>query len=1069
MANGTGTGGFNIDGKLQTYDVGVVKEEESSTPYDPGAVKVDGRPKDISNGTKKTLASYLSKVTLGRESPLALPRKPNAYPIDGDIGPPSTLLDPYGNTPPLPTGGPNVNKFAKDGPALRSRSDDSVDLDSKFKRGLSATSGPNPEDGHNLFQNVAVPPGGAGSLLDATVVLTGGGDFGAGTEPFSPGTKKTELNEKVVVGSYTKKLLAKNRFAAGQGTYTDSVADQLNPQQFVRGYKPGSSKAPDDAVRVSFGQLAQVGTNLMVRTTKELGSTRDGYSPASSAAEANAILPTFQQIGIERIEMELLQAKSVFDALPFVPIKNEQLTDFSKLSWGALNSALDQYSGVTNFGMQLLAVSLVVSVTVAIDILGLVLSLLMPSTVKKDKSGRPDMRDRFGRLPIGSSVANNKPIDTSSVGGMVSAILSGNLTATAIFGVRPTKNADFWKCLLRGSLAFFGLDGDGAAAVLKNSLSLTQHPGYVTAVARSFSRAFLRIADSFKELSKAFGVGLTSGIKQLFSLLDTFRTSRFISAITVFANLGDIVLGRMNDPKLNDGVANNGFGAKKSYIDALPNGSGASHYKNRLLNVSNPMLAWSTARATDMLVLPDISQKIPGMDRPNFYVEEVGGITKSPYSIYSTDASSEKLAGREANRLSTELREQMENSLESEYVPFYLHDVRTNEIVSFHAFLASLSDSYSSTYDSIEGFGRVEPIKTYKSTSRKMDFSFYLVATNPLDFDYMWTKINKITTLVYPQYTRGKEIVTTVDKDPYRITAPFSQQIGAAPMVRLRIGDLVKSNYSKFGLARLFGYGNAESNFGGEDVQKSPNNPITGLYDKKLRDVGTIHYMKDLKDYVSQSERALIDDNRNSLPAGYVAEILEVVEELSEESDEEQYTYTVKIIADPNIKSNPEEIRAIEALLEEGLLDREFKKVDRHSLTPTAETKKKAWSAVKTARAVRAEQDEGFAKAAQIGKGIENFMNEENNPISRSFKNSGGKGLAGFIESLTFDWYDRTPWELNAMQPEQVSGRRAPMMCKVSIGFSPIHDISPGLDHNGFNRAPIYPVGPFNPNPYGGK
>lgn len=25
--------------------------------------------------------------------------------------------------------------------------------------------------------------------------------------------------------------------------------------------------------------------------------------------------------------------------------------------------------------------------------------------------------------------------------------------------------------------------------------------------------------------------------------------------------------------------------------------------------------------------------------------------------------------------------------------------------------------------------------------------------------------------------------------------------------------------------------------------------------------------------------------------------------------------------------------------------------------------------------------------------------------------------------------------------------------------FEPIHDIAPGLDHDGFNRAPIYPVG----------
>ena len=38
-------------------------------------------------------------------------------------------------------------------------------------------------------------------------------------------------------------------------------------------------------------------------------------------------------------------------------------------------------------------------------------------------------------------------------------------------------------------------------------------------------------------------------------------------------------------------------------------------------------------------------------------------------------------------------------------------------------------------------------------------------------------------------------------------------------------------------------------------------------------------------------------------------------------------------------------------------------------------------------------------------------------------------------------------------------GSRAPMSCKVTINFSVIHDISPGLDASGMNRAPLYNVG----------
>ena len=62
-----------------------------------------------------------------------------------------------------------------------------------------------------------------------------------------------------------------------------------------------------------------------------------------------------------------------------------------------------------------------------------------------------------------------------------------------------------------------------------------------------------------------------------------------------------------------------------------------------------------------------------------------------------------------------------------------------------------------------------------------------------------------------------------------------------------------------------------------------------------------------------------------------------------------------------------------------------------------------------------------------------------------------GRGLAGFITGFDIDW-DESPWEV-------ALGSRAPQTVKISITFSPIHDIAPGIDHDGFNRAPIYNVG----------
>jgi hypothetical protein len=104
-----------------------------------------------------------------------------------------------------------------------------------------------------------------------------------------------------------------------------------------------------------------------------------------------------------------------------------------------------------------------------------------------------------------------------------------------------------------------------------------------------------------------------------------------------------------------------------------------------------------------------------------------------------------------------------------------------------------------------------------------------------------------------------------------------------------------------------------------------------------------------------------------------------------------------------------------------------------------------------------------FAASNPYDAAMLQFMNDEN-AVVKSFKSVGGKGLAGFIESLAFDWYDKVTWNVDtppnpSEKNSQPLADRAPKMCKITISFSPIHDITPGLDYSGVNRAPIYPVG----------
>ena len=73
------------------------------------------------------------------------------------------------------------------------------------------------------------------------------------------------------------------------------------------------------------------------------------------------------------------------------------------------------------------------------------------------------------------------------------------------------------------------------------------------------------------------------------------------------------------------------------------------------------------------------------------------------------------------------------------------------------------------------------------------------------------------------------------------------------------------------------------------------------------------------------------------------------------------------------------------------------------------------------------------------------------NPIIRAFESNAGRGLAGHITQLSYDYFDST-WETKR-------GSRGPQWLKVNMAFAPIHDIAPGIDAHGMNRAPVYNMG----------
>ena len=381
------------------------------------------------------------------------------------------------------------------------------------------------------------------------------------------------------------------------------------------------------------------------------------------------------------------------------------------------------------------------------------------------------------------------------------------------------------------------------------------------------------------------------------------------------------------------------------------------------------------------------------------------------------------------NRFTTRQVQLMEDQLEAEYMPFYLQDLRTNEIISFHAFLTSLSDSYTGDWASQKGFGRLEAVQTYGGASRSIGVAFTMVATSKEDFDELWWKANKLVTMVYPQWSKG----TTLQNGNNKFVQPFSQVMTASPLARLRVGDLFTSNYSKENMARMMGADDME-NFAWDEFEPSEGR----------NDAGTYIHNKDLIAFLrKRKKRKEANDLTVQLKNGqlYSRVYLSPVEPYDEEGDfRSQVKFTInyerpviELLGGP-VYSVPSNAYVVDIPPEAFLLRNAGLRVLElpNGSGPTGDLEITQYSQL------------NFPTI---------FTNS--NPIIKSFESNMGRGIAVAINSITFDYkMGSFPWELEP-------GNRAPRWIDVQLGVVPIHDITPGLDHRGFNRAPVYKVGDY--------
>jgi len=634
-------------------------------------------------------------------------------------------------------------------------------------------------------------------------------------------------------------------------------------------------------------------------------------------------------------------------------------------------------------------------------------------------------------------------------------------------------------------------------------------------------------------------------------------------------------------------------------VDQLKDGPATRISKSRSKNgFSTKSLAWRASSMPSMYHMPmsilrsvqrtgSVSKKNPVKAMMGSSLGEKTYLAQNLEPDYDSDTTltdftdgifGDQEVDTTRNKIPKAMVDIYEDMLDAEYVPFYFHDLRTNEIVAFHAFLSSLSDSFSANHTAYEGYGRMDDVQIYKNTKRMINGKFTLVATSKEDFDEMWYKVNKLVEMLYPQWSHGETVKAGTAGDNTQFMRPFSQIPAISPMIRLRIGDVIRGNYSRFNLGRLFGSGHVETYINAKSVLPTTIgslaagwngsfdgiNSVTDTINEAALQVFMIAFGSPLQflDLIPDDEplggeikrlafqvlshvldngfvnpfvldginklknpdveanlsenglggvlnreygpvignvvlikpsqgkyRYISDDKLDSLDIGFIHAFKERLDQgdgkpvssvdvLSTDSSVE------KVLIDRHLKcrilgkkqidttpdTNKETMRTFYSVV---VIDPTVKYMYKKILTVSHEDvivdpdwmfeNYFAWFLDPVNNAIDLLQDEVndlAASAGLMGDSIdlftttfEDFMSPYNNSITKSFEESAGRGLAGFIGKLSYDLVgDTTNWEID-------HGSRAPMKLEITFDFKPVHDIAPGLDADGFSRAPVYNVG----------
>ena len=120
----------------------------------------------------------------------------------------------------------------------------------------------------------------------------------------------------------------------------------------------------------------------------------------------------------------------------------------------------------------------------------------------------------------------------------------------------------------------------------------------------------------------------------------------------------------------------------------------------------------------------------------------------------------------------------------------------TGGSIGFDAYLTDMSQTFDSTWNQTEVFGRNDPIATFASTKRSISLSFEVPAANAEDAKENMENIGKLVRYMYPGYNVNRaptgEMIGKGKKAKPK-TAVTGKYVARPPLVKIKFANLIQS------------------------------------------------------------------------------------------------------------------------------------------------------------------------------------------------------------------------------------------------------------------------------------